>query len=292
MPAADRTEFRFISKSGEIKSGMLYFTPITRKKNPAGLINIVDNTDWERLKESVQLGNERRRGLISTVAQELSTPLQPITGYLNLLLQDQKAFGVTDETRQILERCVKSIDHERQIIDQMLEPSVLDSGETELEYSVFRVADVIKKIIADGGYAGKAEINLTIPPDLTFEADKKKISLVIDSMLTNGITYSKTPKKIWITYRGAESHPFHRLAIQDNGLGITDEKIDEIFEPCSSETTKKPGQWNGGLEISLALAKKYIQMHGGYITVDSIVNIGSTFTLHIPKKRPEGVPSL
>ena len=47
--------------------------------------------------------------------------LQPIVGYLNLLLQDPTAFGVTDETRQILERCVKSVDRERQIIDQMVE---------------------------------------------------------------------------------------------------------------------------------------------------------------------------
>ncbi|MEN6444188.1 MAG: PAS domain-containing sensor histidine kinase [Methanoregula sp.] len=288
-PAVDRAEFRFISKSGETKSGMLYFTPITRKNNPAGLINIVDNTDWERLKESVHLGNERRRGMISTVAHELRTPLQPIIGYLNLLLQDPKAFGVTEETRQILERCVKSVDRERQIIDQMLELSVLDSGDTELDYSVFRVADLVKTIVTDGGYAGKAEINNTIPPDLTFEADKEKIATVIDILLANGVTYSKSPKKIWIAYRGSESHPFHRLAIQDNGLGITDEKLDEIFSPVTPMDTKKPGQYTGGKGLSLSVAKKYIQMHGGYISVDSIVNVGSTFTLHIPKKRPDGV---
>jgi PAS domain S-box-containing protein len=288
-PDADRAEFRFVSKSGETKSVMLYFTPITKKKNPAGLINIVDNTDWERLKESVQQGNERRRGMISTVAHELRTPLQPIIGYLNLLLQDPKAFGVTDETRQILERCVKSVDRERQIIDQMVEFSVMDSSETELEYSVFRVADVINTIITDGGYAGKAEINNTIPSDLTFEADKKKIATVIGILLANGVTYSKAPKKIWITYRGAESHPFHRLAIQDNGLGITEEKLDEIFATVLPANTKKQGQHTGGPGLSLSLAKKYIQMHGGYISVDSIVNIGSTFTLHIPKKRPDGV---
>lgn len=290
-PVADRAEFRFVSKTGETRNGMVYFTPIQMKDEPAGLLNIIDHTDWERLKESVQISNERRRGMISTVAQELRTPLQPIMGYLNLLMQDPNAFGITEETRQILERCMKSVDRERQIINQMLEISVVDTGETELIYSVFPLREMVTRIIKEGAYSGKAEITLDVPEDLTFEADEDKIFMVIDVMLANAIAYSKSPKKIWITYRGAVAHPFHRLAIQDNGVGITEAQLDEIFEPAHAGDGQKPGRKTEPLGFSLSIAKKYIQMHGGYISVDSIVNIGSTFTIHIPKKRPPGAKS-
>jgi PAS domain S-box-containing protein len=286
-PVQDRAEFRFITKSGEIRRAVLYFTPITRNNRPAGLINIIDNTEWEEYRERVEQTKERRREMMRAVAHELRTPLQPVLGYLNLLLQDPKSFGVTDETRQILERCAKSVDQERQIINQMLELSVLEVEETGLDYSVFSVRGMVNAAIANGGYAIKAEIAIDIPPDLVFEADRQKLSYVLDVLLTNGVTYSKTPKKIWITYRGSPTLPFHRLAIQDNGVGITETQLDEIFKTEKTGSTDSLRQVIGVPGRSLAIAKKYVQLHGGYISVDSIMNIGSTFTIHIPKKRPD-----
>jgi PAS domain S-box-containing protein len=288
-PVPDRSEFRFITKKGEIRRAVLYFTPIIRNNRPAGLVNIVDNTEWEEYRERVEQTKERRREMMRAVAHELRTPLQPVLGYLNLLLQDPQSFGVTDETRQILDRCAKSVDRERQIINQMLELSVLEGEETSLDYSVFSVAEMVNAVIAGGGYALTAEIAIDIPPDLFFEADRKRLSYAIDVLVSNGVRYSKPPKKIWITYRGSPSHPFHRLAIQDNGVGITEAQLDEIFKPEEEHGSGSSGQGFGGPGLSLAIAKKYIQLHGGYISVDSIVNIGSTFTIHIPKKRPDTV---
>ena len=284
-PQPDRAEFRFLTKNGEIRRAVLYFTPITRNNQPAGLVNIVDNTEWEEYRERVEQTKERRREMMRAVAHELRTPLQPVLGYLNLLLQDPRSFGVTDETRQILERCAKSVDRERQIINQMLELSVLEGEETSLDYSVFSVAGMVNAVIAGGGYALKAEIAVDVPSDLLFEADRQKLSYVIDVLVANGVAYSKPPKKIWITYRDTPSHPFHRLAIQDNGIGVTESQLDEIFK--SDGGTGQSRDSLGETGLSLAIAKKYVQLHGGYISVDSIVNIGSTFTIHIPKKRPD-----
>jgi signal transduction histidine kinase len=222
------------------------------------------------------------------VAHDLRTPLQPIMGYLNLILQDPQAFGVTGETKQILERCSKSVDRERQIINQMLDLSVLEGDKTDLEYSVFSVREMIEGIIANGGYALKADIAIDVPPDLTFEADHQKISHVIDVLLANGVSSSKPPKKIWITsYADSPALPFYRLSIRDNGIGITEAQLDEIFKPENdgSAGSRRPSVGDTGQ--LLAIAKKYIHLHGGYISVDSIVNIGSTFTIHIPKKRPD-----
>ena len=286
-PVADRAEFRMTTKSGEIRRAVLYFTPITRDGRPAGLVNVIDNTEWEEYRERVEQTRERRREMMQAVAHELRTPLQPVLGYLNLLLQDTKAFGLTEETKQILERCAKSVDSERQIINHMLELSVLEEEETGLDYSVFSVREMVNSVIATGGYAHKAEVAIDIPADLTIDADKQKLSRVIDVLTGNGIAYSQPPKKIWITYRNAPALPFHRIAVQDNGRGFTEAQLDEIFKPGSQSGARTSPAGGDDPGISLAIAKKYVQLHGGYISVDSTVNIGTTFTVHIPKKRPE-----
>jgi PAS domain S-box-containing protein len=284
QPLPGMTELRFLTKSGDTRLGTLFFTWILQKGSHAVLINLVDITEHEKLKETIQQDNERRRGIISTVAHELRTPLQPIMGYLNLLTQDPEAYGVTDETKAILDRCAKSVDRERQIINQMLELSVLDSGKIPLKSSHFNVPDLLKTIIEAGGYTSKADITMDVPPGLRFDADENKISIVIDSMLSNAVNYSKPPRKIRISYLSNAQEKMHRLAIQDNGVGITNSQLDEIFEPFQLPDSGNVSRKYDRIGLSLSIAKKYVQMHGGFISVDSVVNIGSTFTIHIPKQ--------
>jgi PAS domain S-box-containing protein len=280
-----KAEYRFRTKSGETRLGTLFFTQIVQKGSPAILIDLVDITEREELKQQIVNDDERHRGIISSVANELSTPLQPIIDHLNKLTQDPKTYGVTDETRTILDRVAKSVDRERQIINQMLELSVLDSGKIQLNYTVFLVSSMVKSIIDSRGYLAKAEITTDIPPDLVFEADEDRISIVIDSMLSNAVMYSKPPRRIRISYQSTVQDKMHRLAIQDNGIGITGAQLDEIFQPVQLPESGTTDWKYDRIGLSLSIAKKYIQLHGGYISVDSVVNLGSTFTIHIPKQK-------
>jgi PAS domain S-box-containing protein len=276
-------ECRFITKTGGIRLGAIFVTPITQRGTPALLINLVDITEREQLRERIEKDNERRQGIISSVAHELRTPLQPIMGYLSLLTQDPTTYGVTEETRAILDRCAKSVDRESQIINQMLELSTLDAGKIPLSYGVFSLSDMITTIVNTGGYATKADLAIDAPPDVTLEADESKLSIVIDSMLSNAVNYSKPPRKIRVAYMFSNAEKMHQISIQDNGVGITNSQLDEIFEPFNLSDASSTNRKRERVGLSLSIAKKYVQMHGGYITVDSIVNLGSTFTIHIPK---------
>ena len=279
---AEIGECRFIAKNGEERLAALFITRIEQQGSPALLINLVDITEREKLKERIEKDKEQRRGIISSVAHELRTPLQPIMGYLNLLTQDPKTYGVTEETRAILDRCAKSVDRESQIINQMLELSTLEGGKIPLSYSRFSLSEMLTTIVSTGGYAQKADLAIDAPADVFIEADESKLSTVIDSMLSNAVNYSRPPRKIRVGYQFSAAEQMHRISIQDNGVGITNSQLDEIFEPFNLSDA-------GGMKkrervgLSLSIAKKYVQMHGGYITVDSIVNLGSTFTIHIPK---------
>ena len=115
------------------------------------------------------------------------------------------------------------------------------------------------------------------------DADENKLSIVIDSMLSNAVNYSKPPRKIRVAYQFSVNDRMHRISIQDNGVGITNSQLDEIFEPFQLPDSANMSRKYDRIGLSLSIAKKYIQMHGGYISVDSIVNLGSTFTINIPQ---------
>jgi PAS domain S-box-containing protein len=279
-----KTEFRFISKSGTLKEATLYSTSILHMEKPATLISLIDISDLTRLVEKIDFDNERRRGVIVTVAHELRTPLQPIMGYLNLLTQDPTGYGLNEETRKILERCLISVDRERQIINQMLDLAVLDSGKLQLSYSQFSPVSLVRSVLEASGYAAKAEIAIDIPENVTITADQDRLFIVLDSVLSNAVNYSKPPRKIDITYYSDSSDPCHHIAIKDNGIGIPEYSFSTIFQPFQLADAAKLARKYDRIGLSLSITKKIMELHGGNITVQSIVDKGSLFTLHLPKE--------
>ena len=276
--------FRFVTNTGSIRMGALYANPLLHLEKPSMMINIVDISDKQRLEDKIHEDNERRRGVIITVAHELRTPLQPILGYLNLLISDPQGFGILDDTKKILERCLVSVDRERQIINQMLELSVLESGKLQLSYSTFSFESLVKSLLDTGQYLSKAEITILIPESLTITADMDRLYSVLESLLSNAVNYSKPPRKIMIFYRSEINEKHHHISVQDNGIGIEKNAILSIFEPFQLADAAKLSRRYNRIGLSLSIAKKIVQMHGGDITVESGVNAGSTFTIHLPKE--------
>ncbi len=288
-PSPGGTGFRFVKKSGDFREALIFANPITHNNRPAIMLNLVDISVQQRLEEKIQQDNERRRGIITTVAHELRTPLQPILGYLNLLIQDPEGFGILDEARRMLERCLVSVERERQIINQMLELSVLESGKIQLSFSEFPLAPLIHGVVESSGYASKADITIDMPADLSIAADRDRLFNVLDSLLSNAVTYSKPPRKVAIMYHTENSEAPHRISVQDNGVGIPESQFSSIFEPFQLADAAKLSRKYNRLGLSLSIAKKILRMHGGDIIVESTVNVGSTFTIEIPRQLPKEI---
>ncbi|MCK9630216.1 MAG: PAS domain S-box protein [Methanoregula sp.] len=285
LPSPLAKEFRFITKDGELRGGGIFTTPIRHLDNPATLINLVDISERQRLEERIHRDNEHRRGIIVTVAHELRTPLQPILGYLNLLISDPESFGIKDDAKKILERCLVSVDRERQIINQMLDLSILESGKFHLSCSEFPLAPLVKRVLDDGGYATKAELTVAIEDSVTVTADMDRLYSILEALLTNAVNYSKPPRKIGIFYRSGIEDKQHHIAIRDNGVGIPQDQFTSIFEPFQLVDGTVLSRKYERLGLSLSIVKKLVQMHGGDITVESVVNAGSTFTIHVPREQ-------
>ncbi|MFA7563615.1 MAG: ATP-binding protein, partial [Methanoculleus sp.] len=95
------------------------------------------------------------------------------------------------------------------------------------------------------------------------------------------VTYNEPPVEVWIEY--ASSNENHYIMVRDNGIGIPRGDIESIFEPFYTGGSSQ--EHNGGKAgLGLPVANKYVQLHGGDITVTSEVGKGSTFTIRIPRE--------
>ncbi|MEN6609296.1 MAG: PAS domain S-box protein [Methanoregulaceae archaeon] len=276
---------KILRKTGDIRRAELFVSSIQDQGEQAEMINLVDVTQQIIMEETLRGDLDRRRDIVTTVAHELRTPLQPIMGYLNLLMQDPEGFGLNEETQRIIALCLKNVDRERQIVNQMLELTILDSGKIRLQYSDFSIANLVSSVVEAGGYRLQGELENRIPPDVLIRADMDRLYVVMDSIISNAVKYSKTPRKILVTYN--DEGDAHSISIMDNGIGIDEKSLNHIFEPFHLADAAKLSRKYERIGLSLSIAKKYIQLHGGDIQVRSTVGEGSTFSLIIPKESPQ-----
>ena len=92
------------------------------------------------------------------------------------------------------------------------------------------------------------------------------------------------PRKITITYASGPDDSMHHISVRDNGIGIEEEALSSVFEPFQLPDAANLSRRFERIGLSLSIAKKIAQMHGGDITVESTVNVGSIFTVNLPKE--------
>ena len=224
---------------------------------------------------------ERKTDFVMVASHELRTPLQPAIGYLSLLTSDPQGFGISQEVVDILNRCQKNIDMERKIIDRFLELSLVDSGKIAPVYDTIHLHDFLKDIIEESGFQSDAEITNHIPQDLIISADPSLLYQVFSVILSNAIRFNEPPREVTLLYDAEEGG--HSIRFTDNGIGISVPAQEKIFEPFYiAERDTLSRQYNR-LGLGLPIAQRYVQLHGGRISVESAPGEGSTFTVWLPE---------
>jgi PAS domain S-box-containing protein len=225
---------------------------------------------------------DRWRNFINIAAHELRTPLQPILGYLHLILEDPSSFALDSETVKLLRLCLENVERERRVVDRMLELGMMDSAKVHLDITEFPLRQFVQTVNRIGGYEQNAEFEINIPPDVTIRADRDCLFQVLDGLISNAVRYSKPPRHVRISH--AEDTDHHLIRVADNGAGIAEEALESIFEPFYLADREKLSREYGRIGLGLSIARKYVQMHGGSIEVESTVGSGSTFTVRLPKE--------
>lgn len=235
----------------------------------------------ERLRDA----DRRKNEFLATLAHELRNPLAPIGNAAALLQHPRFDAAQAVAYGQMIERQTKVM---AVLLDDLLEVSRISTGKLHLKkrsVSVERLLEAavepVRAVLASRGYRFQMTVN---GGDTLLEADPVRLAQVLTNLLTNAIKYSDPGSTIALS---SEVGPDHiRFAIEDDGIGLSQEQIPCIFE-MFSQVSPHVARAEGGLGIGLAVARVLVEMHGGQIMATSDgLGKGCTFTVMVPRGHP------
>jgi two-component system sensor histidine kinase SenX3 len=240
------------------------------------IMSIVDRGEYQRL-------DDIRKEFVANVSHELKTPISSV-GLLAEALQE----GADDPklVRHFAERLTKEAQRLGDITREIIELSHLQAEGALAEFKPVSVEKIINKAIEQNAVVAKAKsINLVSGGDLGayVYGDSDRLVVALNNLMSNAITYSPENSQVGI---GVVSRgPFVEISITDQGIGMTKEETERVFERFY-RTDQARSRTTGGTGLGLAIVKHIIAHHGGDIRVWSALGRGSTFTLRIPEAKP------
>ena len=235
-------------------------------------------------KEKAELASKTKANFLSTVTHELRTPLYAVTGLSNMLLDENPK----PEQVQHLKSLKFSGDYLLTFINDILQINKIEANKVDIEPESFNLKKKINNIVLalnNSAQDNNVKIHLEFDKDLpqNFIADQLKISQILINLIGNSIKFTKDGD-IWIrVYKiGEEGKTYTlRFEVEDNGIGISQEKQDHMFESFSQGSIQINRKY-GGTGLGLSIVKGLIDILKGKIYVKSELEKGTTFYFEIP----------
>lgn len=249
----------------------------------ANIVALRDVTERENAVIRLQKELDRKKDFINVAAHELRTPLQPVIGYLDLLLDDASGFRIPPDALEILKKIRMYVESERHMVSQILELSLLESVHEHYwpQIAPVGIRELAELVIRQGNYDAAAGITVNVPKDAVIMSNGPYIHEILDEILSNAVSYSDPPRIITVGWEETETEV--RVSVTDNGMGIPPDKLEIIFDPFYISDSDKLSRKYGRLGVGLTMARSRAVRLGGNISVSSIPGSGSTFTLSLQK---------
>ncbi|HEY9646394.1 MAG TPA: ATP-binding protein [Chroococcidiopsis sp.] len=240
-----------------------------------------------------QSANRTKSRFIASVSHELRTPLTCIIGMSSTLLRWSEQLG--EQQRSFLQAIHDSGGNLLEIINNILELSQFESGQEILNVSEFSLSFLVQQSLSlfrEKAAASKISLELDLQLDPSrdrFAADPLRVRQILLNLLSNAIKF--TPPQGNVTLRVFLEDNLAVFQIQDTGIGIPEHKRSLLFQTFQQLDDSYQREYSG-TGLGLALTKQLIDLHGGWIQVDSVVDVGSTFTVRLPRQPlPPVLPS-
>jgi signal transduction histidine kinase/FixJ family two-component response regulator len=228
-----------------------------------------------------------REQLISMVSHDLRTPLSTITGFSELL---QKSTQNTKD-KNYIDHIRSASSYMGQLVDDLLEFSKLENGNTAIESIPFNIESYIDEITqhAKNSIQDKP-INFVIKHDKTIKnliiSDPFRIKQILTNLVVNACKFTnKGTITIKSSYKQDANKSTLEILVNDTGIGISQDQKTSIFKAFNQADSKDNNL--KGFGLGLTISKKLAELLGGTLTLESKLNVGSTFTLKIPVKLSE-----
>ena len=239
-----------------------------------------------RQKEAAEGANRAKSQFLANMSHELRTPLNAIIGYSEMLTEEASDLGEKAMVAD-LAKINGAGKHLLALINDVLDLSKIEAGRMDLFLEPFAVRSMIGDVVTTIGTL-VSKNNNTLDAKVSDEvgimkADLTKVRQVLFNLLSNACKFTNGGV---VTLRAdrstdAEGKDWLTMSVADSGIGMTAEQMGRLFQAFSqadASTTRK----FGGTGLGLAISRRFCQMMGGDVTVTSVIDHGSTFTVRLP----------
>jgi signal transduction histidine kinase len=241
----------------------------------------------QTLNEQLERASQAKSNFLASMSHELRTPLNSILGYTELIL-DEIYGEVPAKIRDVLERVEQSGRHLLGLINDVLDLSKIEAGSMELSPTEYSVRDIVetvssalRSLAAEKGLEFVAGAQADIP--VAF-GDGRRIAQCLMNLAGNALKFTKQGRvEIWVERQG-ETLVYR---VSDTGIGIPQHQLESIFAEFQQADSTITNEY-GGTGLGLSITKKFVEMHGGRIWVESELGKGSTFFFAIPVRLDKG----
>ncbi|MCK4285100.1 MAG: PAS domain-containing sensor histidine kinase [Candidatus Lokiarchaeota archaeon] len=287
------SSYRVVTKSGIEKWIDQFSKDILYKGKDAELATIIDISEKKETERLIVEENKKllelsqiRRDLISRVSHELKTPLSSIYAASQFLLQEFRE-QLEGSPIKFIEMIHKSGQKLKQLIEDLLDMSIVESGKLKLGLQNEDLGELIKECMNDIEYRAnvrKIRVRFDHLNPIFLEIDKLRIEQVIINLLSNSIKFTPTGGAIYIEL--TEDDKWIEISIRDTGVGLTKKEQKMLFQKFGKieRKGKKFDIDSEGSGLGLYISKEIVELHKGMILVDSKGrNKGATFIIKLPK---------
>ena len=241
------------------------------------------------LNDRLSQASRAKSEFLANMSHELRTPLNAIIGFSEVL--KERLFGELNEKQvEYVGDILESGRHLLSLINDILDLSKIEAGRMELQTSSFSLGDTLRNgvtMVRERAARQRVELRLEIDPDVDLiEADERKMKQTIFNLLSNAVKF--TPEGGSVEVRAARHDREVLVSVRDTGIGIAREDQERIFEEFQQAVRGKGGPQEG-TGLGLTLARRFVELHGGKIWVESEPGKGSTFSFTLPLRAPAKV---
>ena len=237
--------------------------------------------DLETQRLILQNANDTKNQLFSIIGHDLRSPLNSLQG-LTDLIHHYQAEQQTEMVDEMVEHMGDSVKRLRHLLDNLLTWALNQSGNFKVNPELIKVDYFLNEIISilkESAKAKKIELVLTGASGCLIHADRNSLSTVMRNLINNAIKFSHEGSKVEVEYTC--DHKKTTITVTDYGVGISGEKLDEIFELTHSTYGTNNEKGTG---LGLVLVSEFVALNDGLIQVSSKLGEGTTFTLEFPNR--------
>jgi GAF domain-containing protein len=232
----------------------------------------------------LQVANKHKSEFLANMSHELRTPLNAIIGFSEALAE--RMFGELNEKQaEYLKDIHDSGRHLLSLINDILDLSKIEAGRMELELSTFHLPTALGNaitLVRERAQRHAIELGLQIDESLgEFSGDERKFKQIMLNLLSNAVKFTPDGGKVDVSAR--KENGKIEVVVRDTGIGIAPEDQASVFEEFRQVGRDRPRKAEG-TGLGLALTRRFVELHGGAIRLESTPGKGSTFTVSLPQQ--------